>query len=177
MEQRGDHLKIYEVASEKCRQCVDSSVNMHCSFASVPTLTDIWLKLLETEVQHGNLSGSVSTLTEGLAIEKSQYAADAIMLKTFELTLNFRMLLQHHVMSLGSACSVAQKNELLDRQRKLEARISACEHQVSVVMKLDDETQWSTQDRKMPEMNPQVEEVLDDLLDLYPKGWFTPEKE
>jgi hypothetical protein len=38
----------------------------------VPTLAEIRLKLSETEVRHGNLSGSVSTLTEGLAIEKSQ---------------------------------------------------------------------------------------------------------
>jgi len=35
----------------------------------VPTLAEIHLKLSETEVQHGNLSGSVSMLTEGLAIE------------------------------------------------------------------------------------------------------------
>ena len=39
----------------------------------VPTLAEIRLKLSETEVQQGNLSGSVSALTEGLAIEKSQY--------------------------------------------------------------------------------------------------------
>jgi len=39
---------------------------------SVPTLAEICLKLSETEVQQGNLSGTVSTLTEGLAIEKSQ---------------------------------------------------------------------------------------------------------
>jgi hypothetical protein len=32
------------------------------------------LKLSEKEVHHGNLSGTVSTLTEGLAIEKAQYA-------------------------------------------------------------------------------------------------------
>ena len=42
------------------------------SFSSVPTLAEIRLKLSETEVRHGNLSGSVSALTEGLAIEQSQ---------------------------------------------------------------------------------------------------------
>jgi hypothetical protein len=39
---------------------------------SVPTLAEIRLKLSEAEVRHRNLSGLVSTLTEGLAIEKSQ---------------------------------------------------------------------------------------------------------
>jgi hypothetical protein len=35
------------------------------------TLADIHLRLLETEVQQGNLSGVVSALTEGSAIEQS----------------------------------------------------------------------------------------------------------
>ena len=35
-------------------------------------MAEIRLKLAETEVQHGNLSGVVSAITEGLAIEKSQ---------------------------------------------------------------------------------------------------------
>ena len=39
---------------------------------SVPTLGEIRLRLSETEVQQGNLSGSVSVLTEALSIEKSQ---------------------------------------------------------------------------------------------------------
>ena len=39
---------------------------------SVPTLAEIRLKLSETEMQQGNLSGTVSALTEGLTIEKSQ---------------------------------------------------------------------------------------------------------
>jgi len=43
------------------------------SLRSVPTLADIHLRLSETEIQQGNLSGAVSTLTEGLAIERSQY--------------------------------------------------------------------------------------------------------
>ena len=36
-------------------------------------LTDIHLKLSEKEIQQGNLSGTVATLMEGLAIERSQY--------------------------------------------------------------------------------------------------------
>jgi hypothetical protein len=87
------------------------------------------------------------------------------------------MLLQRHVASLGNACSVAQKNELLDRRRKLEARISAYERQVSVIIKLDDDVQWSMQDGKIPALDAQAGEASDDLLDLYPDEWFTPEKE
>jgi hypothetical protein len=87
------------------------------------------------------------------------------------------MFLQHHVASLGNACLVAQKNELLNRQRKLEARISAYERQVSVIIKLDDDVQWYMQDRKIPALDAQAGEVSDDLLDLYPDKWFMPEKE
>jgi len=72
MEQRGDHLKIYEVVSTKCKQYLNSSSDTDRSCLSVPTLAEIRLKLSESEVQHGNLSGSVSMITEGLAIEKSQ---------------------------------------------------------------------------------------------------------
>jgi hypothetical protein len=35
-------------------------------------MAEIRLKLAETEVRKGNLSGVASALTEGLAIEKSQ---------------------------------------------------------------------------------------------------------
>ena len=87
------------------------------------------------------------------------------------------MLLQRHVVTLGSTYSVAQKNDLLDRRRKLEARITAYEHRISVIIKLDDDTQWSTQDGKIPDMDPQPAEASDDLLELYPDGWFTPKRE
>ena len=55
------------------------------------------------------------------------------------------MLLQHHVASLSAGCSVAQKNDLLNQWQKLEARISAYEHWISDIMKLNDETLWSTE--------------------------------
>jgi hypothetical protein len=48
---------------------------------------------------------------------------------------------------------------------------------MSVIIKLDDDTQWSTQDGKIPDMDPQPAEASDDLLELYPDGWFTPERE
>jgi len=87
------------------------------------------------------------------------------------------MLLQRYVTSLGSTPSVAQKNELLDRRRKLEARITAYEHRISIIIKLDDDVQWSIQDGKIPDMDPEPGEASDDMFDLYPDGWFTPEKE
>ena len=39
----------------------------------VPKLVDIRLKLSKKEIQQGNLSGTVATLMEGLAIEQSLY--------------------------------------------------------------------------------------------------------
>jgi hypothetical protein len=53
-------------------QFVSPLQSMAHSLVVAPTLAEIRLKMAETEVQQGNLSGSVSTLTEGLAIEKSQ---------------------------------------------------------------------------------------------------------
>ena len=66
------------------------------------------------------------------------------------------MLLQRHVASLGSTCSVTQKNEFLEWWRKLEARISAYKHKVSVIIKLDDDIQWATQDGRTPGMDPEA---------------------
>jgi len=87
------------------------------------------------------------------------------------------MLLQRHVISLGNTCSIAQKNELLDRRRKLEARITAYENRISVIMKLDDDTQWFIQDGNILDIDPQVAELSEDLADLYPDKWLIPEKE
>lgn len=87
------------------------------------------------------------------------------------------MSLQRHVTSLGSTCSIAQKNDLLDRRRKLEARITTYENRISVIMKLDDDTQWSIQDRNIPDMDPQVAESSDDISDRYPEDGLLPEKE
>jgi hypothetical protein len=90
---------------------------------------------------------------------------------------NLRMLLRRHVTSLGSTYSVAQKNDLLDRRRKLKARITTYEHRISVIIKLDDDTQWYPQDGNIPDMDPQPGDASDDHLELYPDGWFTPERE
>src|ERR1700683_103650 len=87
------------------------------------------------------------------------------------------MLLQCHVTLLGSTYSVAQRNDLLNQRRKLEGRITMYEHQILVIIKLDDDTRWSTQDGKILDMDPQPGDASDDLLELYPGSWFTPERE
>jgi len=81
------------------------------------------------------------------------------------------------VASLSAGCSVAQKNDLLDRRRKLEARISAYEQRISLIMKLDDDTLWSAEVGKGREIDADWEESSDDVLARYPDGWFTPERE
>lgn len=78
---------------------------------------------------------------------------------------------------MGRNCSTAQKTDLLDRRRKLEARISTYEQRISYIVKLDDDVQWSIHTGKTPDFDPDPGEVSDDLLDDYPEGWFTPEKE
>jgi hypothetical protein len=134
--------------------------------------------LSETEVQQGNLSGSVSALTEGLAIEKSQYVYTTnYTIGSFHVPYNSRTLLQRHVASLGRTCSVAQKNDLLDRRRKLEARIAAYEQRISVVMKLDNDTVWPDEDGRVADIDLQLEEGSDDAVDFGSEGWFAPERE
>ena len=44
-------------------------------------------------------------------------------------------------------------------------------------MKLDDDIQWSKQSGKNLHTDPEPVEMTDHLLELYPDGWFTPEKE
>ena len=46
-----------------------------------------------------------------------------------------------------------------------------------MIIKLDDDTQWSTQDGKIPDLDLQPEDTSDNFVELYPNGWFTPEKE
>ena len=69
-------MEIYDVAIDKG---IDRFVVIHHQSAClhtiivVPTLADIHLKLTEGEAQWRDVSGTVSTITEGLSIEKSQY--------------------------------------------------------------------------------------------------------
>jgi hypothetical protein len=72
---------------------------------------------------------------------------------------------------------VAQKNDLLDRRRKLEARISSYEQRISVIMKLDDDTLWSAEVGNGWEIDFNWEDLLDDVLAHYPDGWFALERE
>ena len=72
IKRQGDHLTIYNVKSTKCRRIYNSTAAYGSLNLAAPTLAEIRLKMSEMEVQQGNLSGGVSTLMEGLAIEKSQ---------------------------------------------------------------------------------------------------------
>ena len=84
-----------------------------------------------------------------------------------------RSLLQQHVKSLGKQCSKAQQNELLERHQKLEARITVYGHRISVIVKSDDDTNW-TQDGHMDSIDM---EMPDELSNISPDGWFTPKTE
>ena len=68
---------------------------------------------------------------------------------------------------------MARQNELLERHQKLEARITAYEHRISVIVKSDDDINW-TQDGHMDSIDM---EMPDELFDISPDGWFTPEIE
>jgi len=63
------------------------------------------------------------------------------------------MLLNCHVASLGSTCSLPRRNELLHLQQKLEDKNFAYDNWSQSFIKLDDETNWSTQDRMIPDIN------------------------
>jgi len=95
--------------------------------------------------------------------------------RSFNFRLQFRMLLQRHISTLGSSLTIPQKNDLLDRHHKLEGRIAAYEQRISVIMKLDDDTIWSDEDGNIRNIDPQEDEMSDDILDFGSDGWFTPE--
>lgn len=71
MDKRGKALEIYDVALDEGMDPI--LFEIYCTNGStVATLADIRLQLTERETQTRDLSGTVSTLTEGLAIERSQ---------------------------------------------------------------------------------------------------------
>ena len=94
--------------------------------------------------------------------------------KPCKQVVNGRVSLQHHVSKLGKSCTIVQQNELLERRRKLEARISAYGNKISVLIQSDNNTMWSNPDNNMSDtpMDP-----LDQPDDEFPEGWYTPEDE
>jgi hypothetical protein len=88
MEECGDTLKIYVISSDNgtVQSCCNDSKS-HPRYPAVPTLADIRLKLSKREVHQGNLFGTVSTLMEGLAIERSQCVTFFNLCLGFWLTL------------------------------------------------------------------------------------------
>lgn len=78
---------------------------------------------------------------------------------------------------MGRNHSTAQRNDLLERRRKLETRISAYEQRISYIVKLDDDVRWSRQAGKRSDIGLASGDISDDDGDDYPEDWFTPEKE
>ena len=65
-------------------------------------------------------------------------------------------------MSLGSNYSIMQKYDLLDWQCKLQARITGFENQMSIIMKLDNDIQWSPQNGVNLNVGTDPEEIIDE---------------
>jgi len=88
MKEHGDTLKIYMISLDNSivQLCCNDSTS-HPRYPAVPMLADIQLKLSEKEVHQGNLSGTVSTLMEGLTIEQSQCVTFFTLCLGFCLTL------------------------------------------------------------------------------------------
>lgn len=86
----------------------------------------------------------------------------------------FRSILIQHVKSLGKNCSTAQKNELLEKCRKLEARITTYEHRLASIIKVEDDIQWLPWDGNIDIFDSDTSDIM---ADESPDGWFAPEKE
>ena len=48
---------------------------------------------------------------------------------------------------------------------------------MAVIMKLDNNIQWSRQGGKILNVDLEPEDMPENILELYPDGWFTPERE
>ena len=139
-------------------------------------MSEIQFKLLETEVHQGNLSGAISLVTEGFGIEKSQYVVHCIDWHQ-GIYLNDRMLLKAYIKSLGKTYLVAEKNQVLDQQCRLETRIDSYEHRMSLMMRLDNDTRWAKECGQLPDKGATPVETSGDPPELYPDRWFTPERD
>ena len=87
-------------------------------------------------------------------------------------TILIRMLLKRHVKSLGREPSTAQRNTLLERRRKLEARISNYVCRMTVLMKVDEDVKWSHRADKSPDMDLRDD---NEWVNNYPDGIIVPE--
>ena len=48
---------------------------------------------------------------------------------------------------------------------------------MSGIMKLDDDIWWSRHSEKIQNLGPELDDIHNNLIDLDPDGWFTPETE
>lgn len=101
MKDRGAGLKIYQVKTNNGRPDLFACYQSSKDSIPGPSLGDIRLRLSEEELTQGNLTGTVSILTEGLAIERSQYATFRSILALF-----LTDILSERILSGTSAHSV-----------------------------------------------------------------------
>ena len=148
----------------------------HEKYSKVQILSEIQFKLSETEVCQGNLSGAISLVTEGFGIEKSQYIVHRIDWHQ-GIYLNDRMLLKAYIKFLRKTYSVAEKNQVLDQQCRLETRIDSYEHKMSLTMRLDDDTWWAKECGWLLDKGETPVEMSGNPPELYPDRWFTHERD
>ena len=86
----------------------------------------------------------------------------------------YRFVLKRYIRSLGSSLSAPQRNELLDRRRRLEVRIVSYKQKISALMHINDNTQWLDQDDNTAPIDPKLS---DNSSDFNLDGSFTPERD
>ena len=172
MEQCGDHLKIYEVKSEKCM----GLLYPHFALLNLMSQYLQWQKFNRNywKQEFSRVICPVLWLHSLKDWLLSKLSTWWIWLQKIQLKLSCRLLLRHHVSMLGATWSMAQQNDLPDRWWRLEARIMAYDHRISVIIKSDDSTNWSANNGSVVDM---VLDASEGLSNTYLEGWFTPEWE
>ena len=87
------------------------------------------------------------------------------------------MLLKAYIKFLGKTYSVVEKNQVLGQWCRLETRIDSYEHRMLLMMRLDHDTQWAREHGQLLDKDATPVEMSGNLPELYPDGWFTPEKD
>lgn len=71
--------------------------------------------------------------------------------------------------------STVQKTDLLKRRQRLEARITAFEQRVAVLLNISEDTQWSTEVGRLRHAEDSADELSDDDPGQYSEMLITPE--
>lgn len=88
-----------------------------------PSQAEKRLTLQDEEKRQNKQSGSVAWLCQGLSIEESQYVPCYKIMIYLKLTRTGRRNLVGYIRKIGKKPSVAEKNELGERRRRLQNRI------------------------------------------------------